>query len=93
MLPDQADHSRPAAISIGHTPTFEDAGLKVEAFLLEYQGRLTGQPMRLEFVGRLREQRRFESADELVAQIRRDVEQVRTRTAACDPALGAAVES
>jgi riboflavin kinase/FMN adenylyltransferase len=49
----------------------------VEAHLLDFDGDLYGARMRLEFAGRVREQRAFASADELVAEIGRDI--LRTR--------------
>jgi riboflavin kinase / FMN adenylyltransferase len=67
-----------AAISVGVRPTFEQAGeLLVEAYLLDFEGDLYGETLRLSFLERLRDEERFESADELVQQMRRDVERVR----------------
>jgi riboflavin kinase/FMN adenylyltransferase len=69
---------KPAAISIGVRPTFEDDGeLLVEAHLVDFDGDLYGSTMRLAFLERLRDEARFDSADELVEQMRRDVERVR----------------
>jgi riboflavin kinase/FMN adenylyltransferase len=67
----------PAALSIGPNPTFEDSARKVEAFLLDYQGDLYGQAIEIDFLARLRDIRRFASADELTAQMARDVERTR----------------
>jgi riboflavin kinase/FMN adenylyltransferase len=68
----------PAAISIGVRPTFEDDGeLLVEAHLIDFDGDLYGNVLRLAFLERLRDEARFDSADELVEQMRRDVERVR----------------
>jgi riboflavin kinase/FMN adenylyltransferase len=73
-----AARGHPAAISVGVRPTFEQAGaLLVEAYLLDFEGELYGQTLRLSFLERLRDEVRFESADELVEQMRRDVERVR----------------
>jgi riboflavin kinase/FMN adenylyltransferase len=73
---DGVDH--PAAVSIGVRPTFEEAGeLKVEAHLIEFGGDLYGKTLRLVFLDRLRDEERFESAEALVEQMRRDVEQTR----------------
>ena len=72
-----------AAVSIGSNPTFAVQGqgvlpaVTVEAHLLDFDGDLYGARVRLEFAGRIRDQRKFSSADELVAEIRRDI--VRTR--------------
>ena len=69
---------KPAAISIGVRPTFEDDGeLLVEAHLIDFDGDLYGRRVRLAFLERLRDEMRFDSADELVEQMRRDVERVR----------------
>jgi riboflavin kinase/FMN adenylyltransferase len=74
-----------AAINIGVAPTFTAAEpratLRLEAFLLEHDGSdLYGQTMRLEFLERLRDERRFESPEALVAQVEQDID--RTREAA-----------
>ena len=67
-----------AAASIGTRPTFhDDEQTLVEAFILDFDGDLYGQQVRLEFVGRLRSQERFPDAEALVAQMRRDVSEAR----------------
>jgi len=72
----------PAAVNVGVRPTFDTGrGLLVEAHLLDFEGDLYGQTLRIEFVCRLRGERRFESADELVAEMHRDVEAARERCA------------
>ena len=71
-----------ALVSVGRRPTFHDDGdVVVEAHLLDWSGDLYGQPLRLELVGRLRDERRFESAAELTAQMRRDEVQARAALA------------
>jgi riboflavin kinase/FMN adenylyltransferase len=80
-----------AAVNIGVAPTFTasapSATLRLEAFLLDHDGSdLYGQTMRIEFLERLRDERRFESPDALVAQITEDV--ARTREAAARAAEG-----
>jgi riboflavin kinase/FMN adenylyltransferase len=65
---------RPAAVNIGVRPTFVTGrGELVEAYLLDFDGDLYGRELRLDFVQRLRGERRFASAEELVAQMHRDV--------------------
>ena len=73
---------RAAALSIGRRPTFyADAGmLLLEAYLLDFDGDLYGQNVRVRFTTHLRRQERFDSVDELVAQMQRDVEAVRIRS-------------
>jgi riboflavin kinase/FMN adenylyltransferase len=71
-------HGHPAAINVGVRPTFQTGrGLLIEAYLLDFDGDLYGQTLRVAFTERLRGERRFESVDELVAQMRRDVDQAR----------------
>jgi riboflavin kinase / FMN adenylyltransferase len=67
-----------AAVSIGVRPTFVTGrGLLVEAFLLDFDDDIYGRELRLDFIQRLRGEKRFESVDDLVAQMRRDVDQAR----------------
>jgi riboflavin kinase/FMN adenylyltransferase len=66
-----------AAVSLGIPPTFPEAHDAVEAHLLGASGDLTGETVVLEFVQRLRDQRRFDSDDELSSAIRADIETVR----------------
>jgi riboflavin kinase/FMN adenylyltransferase len=67
----------PAAVSIGVRPTFEDDGeLRVEAHLIGFDGDLYGEAVWLEFLERLRDEVKFDSATALQDQMRADVEQV-----------------
>ncbi|MEP6623860.1 MAG: bifunctional riboflavin kinase/FAD synthetase [Acidimicrobiia bacterium] len=70
---------RPCAISLGRRPTFYDAQeySLLEAHLLDFDGDLYGQPAAIQFVERLRGEVRFDSVDDLVTQMGRDVEQAR----------------
>jgi riboflavin kinase/FMN adenylyltransferase len=71
-----------AAVNVGVRPTFHTGrGLLVEAFLLDFEGDLYGAELRLEFLARLRGERRFESAAALVDQMDRDVVDTRRVTA------------
>ena len=65
----------PAAVSFGRRPTFHDRtdGPLLEAFLLDFSGDLYGEAARVSFVAHLREERRFDSRDALVAQMTEDV--------------------
>jgi riboflavin kinase / FMN adenylyltransferase len=81
-------HGHPAAVNVGVRPTFDTGrGLLVEAYLLDFDGDLYGQTLRVAFLERLRGEKRFDSADELVAQMRRDVEQAREIASATVPRL------
>jgi riboflavin kinase/FMN adenylyltransferase len=67
-----------AAISVGYRPTFGKTDLRVEAYLLDFDGDLYQQHLELRFVARLRDQVKFPSAEALSAQIARDVEETRS---------------
>jgi riboflavin kinase/FMN adenylyltransferase len=77
LRPDGSEHL--AAISVGRRPTFYDDAPAplVEAYLLDFDGDLYGEEARVGFVTRLREERRFDSVDDLVAQMQRDVVEAR----------------
>jgi riboflavin kinase/FMN adenylyltransferase len=62
-----------AMVNIGVQPTFDGTPHKVEAHLLDFEGELYGQTLRLEFVERLRPEKKFSGIEELVAQIEQDV--------------------
>lgn len=74
----------PAAIDVGVNPTFggdpERNPLRVEAFLLDFGGNLYGRSLRVEFWARLRDETKFTSVDELVAQMQDDVRRTRELT-------------
>jgi riboflavin kinase/FMN adenylyltransferase len=65
---------RPAVTNVGLRPTLQPNGpLVVESHVLGFEGDVYGREVRLFFVDRLRDERQFASADELAAQIARDV--------------------
>ena len=70
---------RAAAISVGRRPTFHDGGSPVvlEAYLLDFEGDLYGDHARVSFARRLRDEERFDSVDDLIEQMGRDVEATR----------------
>jgi riboflavin kinase/FMN adenylyltransferase len=59
--------------NVGFRPTFEGQHLTIETFLLSAFGGRTPERIRVEFLYRLRDERRFENAEALKAQIFRDV--------------------
>ena len=74
---------RPAAVSIGVRPTFRTGrGELIEAYLLDFDGELYGSELRLEFLERLRGERRFEDPAALIEQMHRDVRRTREIAAA-----------
>jgi riboflavin kinase / FMN adenylyltransferase len=68
-----------AAVNVGHNPTFlhhgDETGIvHVEAFLLEFEGDIYDQEIRLDFLSRIRAETAFEYVDDLVARMRLDIE-------------------
>lgn len=63
----------PSMTNIGTNPTFGDNRRAVEVYIVDYRGDLYGQELQLEFVERLREERRFDSVEELKKQVTEDV--------------------
>jgi riboflavin kinase/FMN adenylyltransferase len=64
-------------MNLGPRPTFGEMETKLEAHLFEADGDFYGMRVRLDFVARLRETRKFASGDELRAQLGRDAEAAR----------------
>lgn len=60
-------------VNVGTRPSFGDNEPNIEAHLLDFEGDLYGQPLTIKFVHRLRPELRFDRADDLIAQISRDV--------------------
>jgi len=68
----------PAAVSIGVRPTFKTGrGELIEAHILDFDGDLYGRELRLDFLARLRGERRFETAEALIEQMHSDVQHTR----------------
>jgi riboflavin kinase / FMN adenylyltransferase len=65
------------AMSLGSNPTFNESEQKVEAFVLDYDGDLYGGLIEIDFLARLRDIKRFDSAEPLIDQMRLDVEETR----------------
>ncbi len=65
----------PAAVNVGVRPTFESGrGVLIETYLIDRVEDLYGRTLRVAFVERLRGEKRFPSIEELIAQMRIDVE-------------------
>lgn len=71
----------PGALHIGPRPTFPGSPPSIELFLIDYDGDLYGQRIRVDFVQRLRPVVAFDSADALVDQMHQDVAEARTALA------------
>jgi len=76
--PDGAVHA--GAASLGRRPTFHDdvEAPLLEVFLLDFEGDLYDEAARVSFVSRLREERRFDSPEDLVRQMTYDVAAARS---------------
>ena len=66
-----------AAVSIGTNPHYGGTERRIEPYLLDFEGDLYGRRLLVEVWERLRDEAVFESEDELVAQIARDVDATR----------------
>ena len=76
-----------AATSIGVRPTFDDGENRtIEAYLLDFSADIYDQPLRLEFVQRLRGEEKFDSIQALLDQMDEDVHQTRDMLTAARPA-------
>ncbi len=68
----------PAAVNVGVRPTFETGrGVLIETYLIDRDDDLYGTELRVAFVERLRGEKRFASVEDLIAQMRIDVEDAR----------------
>jgi len=66
-----------AAINVGSNPTFGAEPVHIEAYLLDFEADLVGQDVSIEFWERLRDEERFDTAEELVERIDDDVRRTR----------------
>lgn len=71
-------HQHPCVINLGMRPTFDPPQLRIEAHLIGWSGDLYGKLLTVSLQHRLRPEAAFRSVEELVAQIRKDVEQARS---------------
>jgi len=70
----------PGLVSIGTNPTFDGAARTVEAWLLDFNGALYGEELALRDFRFVRAQQRFDSVDELIAQMQLDAATVKFPT-------------
>ena len=66
----------PAMMNIGTRPTFDGRNRTLEVNIFDFDGDLYGQTVRIRFLFRLREERKFDSPEALVAQLQKDKEMV-----------------
>lgn len=69
----------PAVVNVGYRPTFDSDPMqpRVEAHLLDFTGELYGEHLSLDFIRRLRDEKKFISVEALVSQIHQDIASAR----------------
>lgn len=65
------------AMNIGKNPTFKEHELSFEVFVMDFDQRIYDEQLEVRFVQRIRGEQKFSSVDALVAQMHRDVAEVR----------------
>ena len=75
----------PAVANLGWNPTFHDQKFSTEVHILNFNQDIYGQPLRVEFVERLRDEATFRGPEELVTQIKKDITQAQKILSADDP--------
>jgi riboflavin kinase/FMN adenylyltransferase len=69
------DRAHPAMTNIGKRPTFGGSEHLVEVYLVDYHGDLYGQELAVDIIERLRDEKKFDTPEELKKQIAEDVRQ------------------
>lgn len=82
-----------AAVNVGHNPTFVHHGdetgvIHIEAFLLDFDDDIYGAEVRVDFVAKIRDEAAFEYVDDLVAQMRSDIDAIRALSDAAFDEVG-----
>lgn len=66
-------------VNVGHNPTFcsmeddSDEKMRIEAHILDFDRSLYGIDVRIDFLERLRDEKKFDSPEALVTQIKKDI--------------------
>lgn len=76
------DHALDAVASVGTRPTFDGTKPILEVHIFDFDDNIYGKNIQVDFIQRLRDERRFDSADALVEQMHRDSRQARAVLAA-----------
>ena len=68
-------------VNIGYRPTFtHKQELSIEAHLLDFTGNLYNAELELEFIDRIRDEKKFSSKEELIKQIKEDISLTKIHT-------------
>ena len=78
QIVDSGREAMPAMMNIGTRPTFDGRNRTLEVNIFDFDGDLYSQTVIITFVARLREERKFESPEALMAQLKEDQEQAKT---------------
>ena len=71
------NHCWSSVSSVGRNPTFGEGSRTIEAFILDFAADIYGEPVKLSFVRRIREERMFAQIEDLVTQMHDDVQAAR----------------
>ncbi|RMH80557.1 MAG: bifunctional riboflavin kinase/FAD synthetase [Acidobacteria bacterium] len=74
----RVEHNLLGVANYGKRPTFEGRKKVLEVHLIDFDGDLRGRELYVEFLKFIREERKFSSLEELIAQIKRDISTVRS---------------
>ena len=74
-----SNERRPAVANVGYRPTFEDQSVlpRVEVHILDFEGELYHREVSFSFIERLRDEKRFETIQELIEQVQSDIHRAR----------------
>ena len=73
------DGRRLAALTnVGENPTFDDKGLHIETFILNFRRNLYGRPLRIQFIQKIRKEMAFETPDALILRMQKDLASARS---------------
>lgn len=67
----------PGVLNIGYNPTFSGGDLSVEVFIINFDKRIYGKKLNILFIERIRNEKRFETPEKLVAQIKKDIQKAK----------------
>lgn len=65
-------------VNVGYNPTFNRDNLSVEAHIFGFDEKIYGREIEIAFIARIRSEIQFQSANDLVAQIKMDIETAKT---------------
>lgn len=67
------------AANIGHAPTFREKDQRIEVFIFDFDENIYDQNILLKFIDFIRPDQKFENAEALVSQMKKDVEEIKKR--------------